>query len=225
MEIHKLTAAAVLAVSLTLASCATSAQYAQNSGSQKFQDGAYNVAVSTVKEDNAKAKANVAQLSQKTQGSTIYLKQGQTDSLFIPEHMSATLKLHKKDSSTVITLYDMDDSYGYSSSWWAYRPWYYGGIYNSWYSPWHYGYGFGPYHHWAMYDPWYWDYGFYSPWTYSSLYWDPFFYDPYYWGYGYGYYGFGYGFAYNPWYFGYWGAPVYVGGGYHSNGVYTNRGE
>ena len=183
MKTNILTIAGTL---LMLSACGTASQYAS---SQQFQDGFYSrPANSEIKAANTASKSEVSSLINETENSRIFLKAGQTDTLFVPENMSTTLKFDKQSNSTVVTVTNTPSYSLYPEAYMNYGYSYWPGMYwSSWYSPWQFtiGWGVDP---WIRYNwnPWYWG----DPW-YSSRYWyDPWFYGPdYYWAW-----------HYDPWY-------------------------
>ena len=184
----------VIAASLALSACGSAAQYA--SSGQQFQDGFYSrTAGIQTKEADYATRSEVGELVKETENSRIFLKAGQTDTLYVPENMSTTLRFDKQSNSTVVTVTNEpswnlypDSWYGYGSSWW-----------DPWYSPFRWS--------------WYWGA---NPWYYSSMYWDPWyrdpwFGDPWYWHRGGMYWSWYYDPWYSPWY-SHWYSPWY---GYH----------
>ena len=223
MRIQKLTALAVMAASVILSSCGISAQYAENASKQKFQDGAYKTVIASTSADEDSHLAMVDELKEMTKGSKLYIKTGNTDTLFIPERMSATLKFSKRDTSTVVTLMDVEDS------WYTYRPWY--SSYYSWGYPfymdsfawhsWYHYHPFGFYHPYSYFTPWSHIYtGYYDPW----FMWDMAFYDPWYSPFnGYGFYS-PYDYPYFSLYSGYYGGYYgYYDRVYTSGSIYKSR--
>ena len=139
---------------LALASCGSASQYAS---SQQYQDGFYSRPAKTeTKADVLASRNKVNELVKETENSTLFLKAGETDTLFIPENTSATLKFNKQDNSTVVTvtntpaysLYPDGFAAGYAAGWASsYWPgtywgsWYYRPYWSSWYwgaDPWYY---------------------------------------------------------------------------------------
>ena len=151
----------VIGAALMVASCGTTAQYA--SSGQQFQDGFYSrPAGAEAKEAALAARSEVSDLVKETENSRIFLKAGQTDTLYVPENMSTTLKFDKQSNSTVVTVTNEPSWSLYPDTWTGYYPW------SSWYSPFRYS--------------WYWGA---NPWYYSSMYWDPWYRDPWYYDYWY----------------------------------------
>ena len=188
-----------------LTSCGSVAQLSQNAHQQKFQDGIY---YRPSPEDIAQEMESIREaeaLIEKTRSSKILVRNGQTDTLVIPESMAANLTIDKLNGTTTVSLVDINDLWWRSSFRvgldpfnWSYARWNSAWYYNSFY-----------------YDHWFWDWWSYYPYYpslgyrygwYTGLY-DPWFYDPWYfdpW-----YYGRWYG-GYYPWYDPYY----YPGGGY-----------
>ena len=206
MKTHVLFIASVL---LALTSCGTTASLTQ-APAQKYQDGIYYRPQSLSLDAQAAKLTATDDLIARTKSSAVFVKTvGKVDTLVIPENMTANIKFNHKDSTTTVSLYDLDDLNWYS---WNY-PYY------SWY-------GYGSPYFWGS-RRWYRNmyYGFYSPFWYDPFWYDPFWgpswsfgwYDPF-WG---PYWSFGFGpFWYDPWYYGYagwfspyYGYPYYYGGG------------
>ena len=211
---------------LALASCGSASQYAS---SQQYQDGFYSRPAKTeTKADVLASRNKVNELVKETENSTLFLKAGETDTLFIPENTSATLKFNKQDNSTVVTvtntpaysLYPDGFAAGYAAGWASsYWPgtywgsWYYRPYWSSWYwgaNPWYYSSS-------IWWDDWYWG----DPW-----------YNPWYWGRPV-YYGWGYSWYHDPWYYhhhhyyhDHWCGPWYDHGFGHGRDsyYYGNRG-
>ena len=235
---------ALLGAVAALSACGSAVQ--MTSSERQYEDGFY--AGVTAKDRLRPAREAVEEtddLIDRTKGSEIYLKGNRVDTLFIPENMSASIKLNKAEQTTTVTLYDgapdIDLFLGYSpysvwrSGYWGpYRPWrhgfsswsYYGGLYDPWYfgglyDPWYYGGLYDPWYYGGLYDPWY--YGtFYDPWLHGSWH------SPYYYGWG-GYHspwGYPWGGYYGAYYGGYgsWYGPYY-GGWYDRGGIYGIPGE
>lgn len=181
---------------MILASCGSASQYAS---SQEFQDGFYSRPAETETRAAVQAsRSKVNDLVKETESSQLFLKAGQTDTLFVPENMSTTLKFNKQDNATTVTVTNSPSyslypdgyadgfaagfassywpgsywRYPYYSSWyWGANPWYYSGIWwDRWYwsDPW--------YSSWYWNDPWYWG----RPGYYWSWYYDPWYHDPWY---------------------------------------------
>ena len=181
---------------MILASCGSASQYAS---SQEFQDGFYSRPAETETRAAVQAsRAKVNDLVKETESSQLFLKAGQTDTLFVPENMSTTLKFNKQDNTTTVTVTNSPSyslypdgyadgfaagfassywpgsywRYPYYSSWyWGANPWYYSGIWwDRWYwsDPW--------YSSWYWNAPWYWG----RPGYYWSWYYDPWYHDPWY---------------------------------------------
>lgn len=208
----------IVSATLMLASCASVAEYSQSASSQRFQDGIYSRANTSVVSDAAQSK--VAALVEKTRGTSLYIKHGAVDTLYIPENKAAQFKFNWADSTTTMTLVDENAYYGLYG--WNSPLWYgsyYGGLYGGWYGyrPW----GFGYYSPWSWYgwNSWYWDYPWgFSPFAWNSWYWDPWYWDPWispYWGCG----------LYSPWYGGmYWNSWAYGPYPTHGHGGYWPHG-
>ena len=200
MKTHVLFIASVL---LALTSCGTTASLSQ-APAQKYQDGIYYRPQSLSLDAQAAKLTATDDLIARTKSSAVFVKTvGKVDTLVIPENMSANIKFNHKDSTTTVSLYDLDDLDWYR---WNYSPWYY---------------GFGSPYYWGSHR-WYRSmyYGFYSPFWYDPFWYDPFWgpswsfgwYDPFWgpsWRFGFGpfwydpwYYGYGYAGWYDPWYYG-----------------------
>ena len=179
---------------IILSACGPAARY---SGTQTYQDGIYSHPDNSASRAAALAsRSKVDDLVKETENSSVFLKAGQTDTLFIPENMSTTLNLGKTQGGTSVTItnnngyslypqgYADGFAAGFASSYWPGYYWdswrypYYG---SSWYwgaNPWYYSSS-------IWWDAWYWN----DPWYYSSWYWRR---PGYYWGY------------YDPWYYNRW---------------------
>ena len=176
-----------LAALAALTSCVSMTQVAQDTSSQRYQDGIY-YAVSTSRPISQVTDTETQDLINRTRGSQIFLKnEEKVDTLFIPQNMSATLKFNDNNRLSSITLNER-------SSWnlyWGYSYWD-SPFYRSWYHP----YSVYASWHYRWYDPFWYDPFWYDPWYYGGWY-DPFYYRPYYssWYYSPWYY--------DPWYYGY----------------------
>lgn len=148
---------------LAITSCGTASQYASN---QQYQDGFYSrPSVAETKTATLAARSKVSELAEETRNSQIFLKAGETDTLYVPENMSTTLNFDKEQGLTSVTVTNTPAYSLYPDSWyWSNLYW------NTWTRP--------------YYSSWYWGA---NPWYYSSIYydpwyWDSWYYDPWYWG-------------------------------------------
>ena len=72
----------IVSAALMLASCASVAEYSQTAGNQRFQDGVYSRPVRTTAPSAVQSEASA--LAEKTRGTSIYLRRGRIDTLYIP---------------------------------------------------------------------------------------------------------------------------------------------
>ena len=163
---------------------------------QQYQDGFYSrPSVAETKTAKIATRSRVDELVEETKNSQIFLKAGETDTLYVPENMSTTLKFNKDEGLTSVTVTNTPAYSLYPDSWyWSNLYW------NTWTRP--------------YYSSWYWGA---NPWYYSSIYWDPWYwdswyYDPWYWGRP-GYY---WSWYHDPWYYGYWYHDPWYYHHYHS---------
>ena len=194
----------IASVLLALTSCGTTASLSQ-APAQKYQDGIYYRPQSLSLDAQAAQLNATDDLIARTKSSAVFVKTvGKVDTLFIPDNMSASIKFNHRDSTTTVSLYDVDDL-----NWWSW---------NSSFYPW-YGYGFGWPYRYSYIGSYRWYRNMYYGW-YDPFWYDPFWYDPFWgpsWAYGFGpywydpfWYGYGYAGWYDPFY---WGYPYYYGGG------------
>lgn len=170
-----------MALVLALSSCGTATSLTQND--QQYRDAVYYRKPSLSKTDRSIASARTEGLVAKTQGSDIYLKRGQTDTLFIPDGKFASIRFDRRDSTTTVNLFDYNTTYNS----WNYN-WPYGYAWGNpyWYGP-HFGIGFSFWH--GPWGPWYpgaywaWADPFWYPYYFDPFYCDPFYWDPFYYHY------------------------------------------
>lgn len=101
--------------------CGTSAQY---SSRQEYQDGIYN-RTTPIAERAQQAVANkeIGALVSETQSSQIFLRSGQSDTLYVPENGVTSIQFNNDKSKTVTVFGDTDtyiasNPWHYQSSYW-----------------------------------------------------------------------------------------------------------
>ena len=113
---------------LAITSCGTASQYASN---QQYQDGFYSrPSVAETKTATLAARSKVSELADETRNSQIFLKAGETDTLYVPENMSTTLNFDKEQGLTSVTVTNTPAYSLYPDSWyWSNLYW------NTWTRP------------------------------------------------------------------------------------------
>ena len=109
-----------LGILLAMTSCGSASQYASN---QKYQDGFYSRPSATeTRTATLASRSKVDELVEETKNSQIFLKAGETDTLYVPENMSTTLKFNKDQGITSVTVTNEPVYSLYPESYYWYGP-------------------------------------------------------------------------------------------------------
>ena len=210
----------IISALVALTGCGNAAHWGSSSSSQRFEDGIYRKVETVNRETRDSIRFETDALASKTRETQLYLKKGQSDTIFVPENKAAHIVLQDNYNALTIPTETITLSPWYYSTTWAYgmyRPWYYSDWYTwrSW-DPWFWS-------SWSW-NPWYWDSWYWGSWHWNSWHtWDPWYWSSWYWDPWYSPW-------HSPWhssfYYG-WHSPYYPGwhggwyGGWH--GGYGHR--
>ena len=168
----------IISALVALTGCGNAAHWGSSSSSQRFEDGIYRKVETVNRETRDSIRFETDALASKTRETQLYLKKGQSDTIFVPENKAAHIVLQDNYNALTIPTETITLSPWYYSTTWAYgmyRPWYYSDWYTwrSW-DPWFWS-------SWSW-NPWYWDSWYWGSWHWNSWHtWDPWYWSSWYW--------------------------------------------
>ncbi len=117
----------IISALVALTGCGNAAHWGSSSSSQRFEDGIYRKVETVNRETRDSIRFETDALASKTRETQLYLKKGQSDTIFVPENKAAHIVLQDNYNALTIPTETITLSPWYYSTTWAYgmyRPWF-----------------------------------------------------------------------------------------------------